>query len=170
MTSSQSARLPGATSPAGDAINVGQAGPRAPERVPPARPTFLAREWRLHMPPGMELLNANHRPHWSTRARITKELRWAAYVLAKQTRIPRIGRAHIHCIYEPPRVRAVRDVANLAPSAKACVDGLIDVGVLEDDSDRFLVGPDMRRGEVYPQGRLVLLITELEPLTQEPTP
>ena len=36
----KSARLPGATSPAGDAINVGQAGPRTPERVPPARPSF----------------------------------------------------------------------------------------------------------------------------------
>jgi hypothetical protein len=41
VTSSQSARLPGATSPAGDAINVGQAGPQAPEcGAPPARPTI----------------------------------------------------------------------------------------------------------------------------------
>jgi len=36
----KSARLPGATSPAGDASSPGQAGPRTPERVPPARPTF----------------------------------------------------------------------------------------------------------------------------------
>lgn len=172
MNTPKSSRSSRATSAAGGATSPGQAGPRTPERRhSPARPTFLAREWRLHMPPGMTLLNANHRPHWSTRARITKELRWAAYVLSKQARIPRLERAHVWCIYEPPRTRAVKDVGNLSVSAKALVDGaIVDAGVLPDDSDTYLVGPDMRRGTPYPQGRLVLLIAELEPLTQESTP
>lgn len=147
-----------------------QKQPRLPDVAPPAgeATTYLAREWRLEMPAGMELLNANHRQHWSARARVTKDLRWAAYVLAKKARIPRLARAHVECIYEPPPARAVRDVGNLAPSAKACVDGAIgDAGVLPEDSDRYLVGPDMRRGDIHPQGRLVLLVTELEPLNQE---
>ena len=115
------------------------------------------------MPPGLELLNANHRPHWSARARVTKDLRWAAYVIAKRAKIPRLARAHVTCIYQPPPVRAVKDAANLAPSAKALVDGaLVDAGVLTDDSDLYLVGPDMRRGNTHPKGRLVLVITRSE--------
>ena len=120
------------------------------------------------MPPGLELLNANHRPHWSARARVTKDLRWAAYVIAKKAKVPPLARAHVKCIYQPPTARAVKDVANLAPSAKALVDGaLVDAGVLPDDSDTYLVGPDMRRGNTHPKGRLVLIITELETLSKE---
>ena len=171
MSSRQSSRPPRVDAPAaGETSSPGQAGPPAPEGdSPPARlGTFLAREWRLEMPPGMELLNANHRPHWSARARITKDLRWAAYVIAKKAKIPPLARARVRCFYESPPTRAVKDVANLAPSAKALVDGaLVDAGVLVDDSDTYLIGPDMRRGPVHPQGRLVLVITELEPLTQE---
>jgi hypothetical protein len=47
-------------------------------------------------------------------------------------------------------------------SAKAAVDGLVDAGVLTDDSDEYLTGPDMRPGPVEKSGRLVLHITELE--------
>ena len=38
-----------------------------------------------------------------------------------------------------------RDVNNWQPTAKALVDGLVDAGVLEDDNDAHLVGPDLRR-------------------------
>lgn len=44
---------------------------------------------------------------------------------------------------------------------------LVDAGVLKDDSDTYLIGPDMRRGDIYLQGRLVLRIAELEPLNPE---
>lgn len=134
---------------------------------PSSRPE-RGRTWRIDIPAGQELLNANQRLHWAAKARITKQLRSDAFLLAKYRKIPRLKRAHILCVYEPPtRGRGVTDVHNLTLSAKALVDGLVDAGVLEDDRDEFLVGPDMRRGKPHPNSRLVLLIIELPKETSQ---
>jgi len=37
-------------------------------------------------------------------------------------------------------------VSNSFPTFKACIDGFVDAGVLADDSDLHVVGPDPRRG------------------------
>lgn len=114
------------------------------------------------MPAGMELLNANDRSgHWGRRQRLTDALRVTAGWLAKQQRIPRLERAHILAVYQPPD-RRKRDPANYYPSVKACVDGMVaDAGVLPGDDAAYLDGPDMRLGEPFPKGRLVLHIREL---------
>lgn len=110
----------------------------------------------------MDLLNANDRSsHWGRRQTRTAALRQAAAWLAKAQRIPRLQRAHILAVYEPPD-RRKRDAANYYPSVKACVDGIVtDAGVLADDDSGHLDGPDMRMGPVCKGGRLVLVITEL---------
>lgn len=120
-----------------------------------------ARTWTVALPVGFPLLNANQRQHWRTKAKITRNIRIAAMFCAKNVRVPALARAQIVAEYRPPNRRR-RDVHNLYPSAKAAVDGLVDAGVLPDDSDAYLVGPDMRLGEVEPGGRLLLHITELE--------
>jgi crossover junction endodeoxyribonuclease RusA len=116
---------------------------------------MTARTWRIELPAGMDLLNANHRTHWAKKARVTRALRFAACCLARSNLVPQLERAHIEGVYEPPNQRR-RDAANLYPSFKACVDGLVDAGVLPDDDSAHLVGP------VHPGGRLVLIVTELE--------
>jgi crossover junction endodeoxyribonuclease RusA len=123
----------------------------------------MARTWRIEFPPRQELLNANQRLHYKPKGRITRQLRGDAFKLAKHHKVPRLKRAQVVCFYDPPtRGRsAAKDVHNLYPTGKALVDGLVDAGVLEDDRDEFLVGPDMRPGTPYPGGRIVLLITEL---------
>lgn len=126
--------------------------------VPGAAPGLRA--WTVALPPGMELLNANQRTHWRVRHARTKALREAAAVLARQQKIPTLARAHIVGVYMPPDRRR-RDVANLYPSFKAAIDGLVDAAVLDDDDDTHLVGPDMRLGHVHKGGQLVLHITEL---------
>lgn len=123
------------------------------------------RTWTVELPPGLPLLNANRRVHWRKRAELTKTIREAAYLLA-QGNVPALQRARIVVEYRPPDRRR-RDAGNLAPSAKAAVDGLVDAGVLPDDSDDYLIGPDMRRGDVTPQGQLILHITELETETTD---
>lgn len=112
----------------------------------------------------MGLLNANQRLHWRKKAPLTRALRQQACVLAKQAGIPTLGRAHILGEFRPPDRRR-RDVANLYPSFKAAIDGLVDAGVLEDDDDTHLVGPDMRLGKVHLGGQLILHITELPKVT-----
>ena len=122
----------------------------------------VPRTWVIEMPAGMELLNANDRSgHWGRRKRLTEELRAAAGWLAKGQRIPRLERAHVLGIYEPPDRRR-RDPSNYLPSFKACIDGIVqDAGVLSDDDAAHVDGPDMRLGSVHPGGRLILIITEV---------
>ncbi|MCO6011452.1 hypothetical protein NE236_41535 [Actinoallomurus purpureus] len=124
-------------------------------------PAGPARTLTVELPAGLPLINANRRIHWMRRAELTRALRTAAYLLAIKADIPHLNRAHIVAEYRPPDRRR-RDVHNLFPSAKAAIDGLVDAHVLHDDSDRYLVGPDMRIGDVEKSGRLVLHITELE--------
>jgi crossover junction endodeoxyribonuclease RusA len=119
------------------------------------------RTWTVALPAGMPLLNANRRQHWTAKAKLTRALREAALVCARRDRVPHLAKAHIVVEYRPPDRRR-RDVHNLFPSAKAAIDGVVDSGVLSDDSDQYLIGPDMRLGAVVADGQLVLHITELE--------
>lgn len=162
MTSrSRSSRSPRVAPAAGGATSPGQAGTRTPERAgSPARPSFLGRQWRLEMPAGQELLNANDRMHWSKRNRITKQLRSDANLMARYLKIPRLERARITSLYEPPDTRR-RDAGNWYPTFKAQIDGLVDAGVLDDDDHARLDGPHMYISDPFPKGRIVLIITEL---------
>jgi crossover junction endodeoxyribonuclease RusA len=119
------------------------------------------RMWTVELPVGLPLLNANHRGHWSKRSGRTKAIRTAAWLLTRDAGVPHLARAYVVAEYRPPN-RRTRDVHNLYPSAKAAVDGVVDAGVLTDDSDAYLIGPDMRLGAVEKLGRLVIHITELE--------
>ncbi|MGW6498575.1 hypothetical protein [Nonomuraea angiospora] len=123
------------------------------------------RAWTIELPTGMDLLNANQRLHWRIRSARTRLIRGEAAWQARKAGIPQLARAHIVGEYRPPDRRR-RDVANLYPSWKAAIDGLVDAAVLEDDDDTRLVGPDMRLGAVVAGGQLVLHITELSEVIQ----
>lgn len=43
-----------------------------------------------------------------------------------------------------------REVSNLQPTAKGIIDGFVHAGLVPDDRDEMLDGPDMRR--LYPNG------------------
>jgi len=53
-----------------------------------------------------------------------------------------------------------RDVSNYFPTFKACIDGFVDAGILDDDSDAHVIGPDPRRGYTIPP-RIVFTLEEL---------
>lgn len=91
--------------------------------------------------------SANSRPHWRRRAELTRQWRNAAHARATAAGIPPLRRAHVFVEWLPPDLRR-RDPANIAPAAKACVDGLVDAGVLPDDDATHLTGPDLRLGEL----------------------
>jgi hypothetical protein len=74
--------------------------------------------------------------------------------------VPPLERVHIiGVLHSEDRQR--RDPANWYPSFKACVDGLVDKGVLADDDHTRVVGPDMRMGHIVEGARLVLHIRDL---------
>ncbi|MGL5910616.1 MAG: hypothetical protein ACRCZP_11485 [Phycicoccus sp.] len=90
-------------------------------------------------------INSNHRPHWATRSKAVRQWRSATLIHARAQRVPSFTAGHITVTVHYPDQRR-RDVHNLAPTAKAIIDGLVDAGVFPDDNDAHLTGPDLRRG------------------------
>jgi len=91
------------------------------------------------------LLNANVKLHWRRRGERAAWLRAAARAHASQLRMRAPLEGKVRCevlIAWPDRRR--RDVHNVMPTVKPCIDGIVDAGVLQDDSDRHLLGPDLR--------------------------
>lgn len=120
-----------------------------------------ARAWIL-VDEGARPLTVNavaklHRQQWATHTRQTRET-WAW--LAVQARVPRLVRARIVATPLHKDCRSPQDVAACAPEAKAAVDGLVDAGVLDDDSPEFLVELAFRPPDICGADGLRLVIEE----------
>jgi Holliday junction resolvase RusA-like endonuclease len=108
--------------------------------------TAQALDVQIAVGPGFisQLLSANDRGHWATKeARRRYWLDTTMYRLRGQARF---GDEHVHItvtIAWPDRRR--RDVGNYSMTAKVLVDAAVRAGILVDDSDRYVTGPDMRR-------------------------
>lgn len=123
--------------------------------------------YTLEIPAPADWINANQRLHWATRADLTRAWRSAALIYARQARLPHLERAHITATVHKANKRPY-DAHNLVLTAKACIDGLVTgkgkikgYGLLPDDSNEHLTGPDMRAGEPREVPALVLTITQL---------
>lgn len=123
--------------------------------------------WRIELPVGTLLINANDSLHFRKRAELVKALRATAWAMARQAKLPAIQRAHIHYVIHPDTKSRRRDPGNWSPSAKAAVDGLVDAGVLPDDNHKHLLGPDPRIGRPVKGSQLVLWITDLDQMTPD---
>jgi hypothetical protein len=97
------------------------------------------------LPAGMKLLNANDRIHWRTRGRLTKALREAAAKSARDAHIPPMEQIRIKAVLHPHDKRR-RDPHNWYPSYKACIDGIVDAGVIPDDDDKHLISIEVVLG------------------------
>ena len=106
-------------------------------------------------------INANHRLHWAVKAQITKDWRTLANAAARAARLPTgLTKAHIIVHVHKTTDRSY-DVHNLYGTAKAAIDGLVsDYGLLPDDSNAYLTGPDMRHGEKREQAGITITIKE----------
>jgi Holliday junction resolvase RusA-like endonuclease len=95
-------------------------------------------------------MSANDRPNRWAKAAQTKAWRLAAELVALQFN----ARQGAGILISPVRITATvhiadkrrREVSNLFPTFKACIDGFVDAGILADDSDAHVIGPDPRRG------------------------
>lgn len=105
--------------------------------------------YTITVPKIAKYMSANDRPNRWAKAAATKAWRSAAFVEARM----------VHGHYDKPmrplvRITATvhiadkrrREVSNLFPTFKACIDGFVDAGILADDSDAHVIGPDPRRG------------------------
>lgn len=106
-----------------------------------ARIAYLSRPWSI---------NAERSMHWSQRSALVDE--WRTYFgwAAKARHLPSLTSARIHV-----RTGVGQDTGNCLPAVKAAVDGLVDAGVLPDDTPehvqelRFLAPEKVPRGQEF---------------------
>ena len=102
----------------------------------------------LTIPAPCDWLNSNDRLHRMASAARTKQWRAAAATTAWASPYWFDFEVPVHIVCTIHKTRAGRwDAGNLYPTAKAIVDGLVDAGVIPDDSNEWVTGPDMRAGE-----------------------
>jgi hypothetical protein len=111
----------------------------------------------ITLTPPAAFINSNERLHYHEKATRTRAWRAAAKAAVESTFEP--------YFYRRARIKVLirfatnhrRDVGNYYPTAKAIVDGLVDAGLMPDDNDRHLIGPDMRRH--IPNGSPLVTVT-----------
>ncbi|MER5388359.1 hypothetical protein [Saccharopolyspora sp. NPDC002686] len=120
--------------------------------------------YQLALPYERPPLTANQRLHWRTRAQLTRTIRNAAAVRARNAKVPALGRCAVRLVWTVTDRRR-RDADNLVPTLKACADGLVDAGVVADDTPELMAKhmPEIVRGDAV---GLVLIV---EPLAPEAT-
>lgn len=121
--------------------------------LPDPRATELVETFEIPVPGGdwqAVRVSANDRFHRQAVAKRSKRWRGMARdVAAVSWSAEALTWSRIVVWYRfPDNVR--REVANLQPTTKAIVDGLVDAGVLADDRDEFSGGQDNRR--IWPNG------------------
>lgn len=83
-------------------------------------------------------LNMNQRLHWAKKNRISRAIRRDTALLARHTRLPRTcAHATIRLVYYPPDKRT-RDADNLTATLKPVCDGLVDYGLVVDDTPAYM--------------------------------
>lgn len=106
----------------------------------------------------------NQRLQHHAKARLTREVREAAFLLAKHHRVDKnCERIRVQLIWQPLGKRR-RDAINLAPTLKAVEDGLVDARIVPDDTPVYIdpVMPVIVEPEPGQRaGRLLVRITRL---------
>lgn len=127
----------------------------------------MSRSWTVRIPCPAPWLNANSRKDRRRAAATVRTWREAAHIYATQAKLPKLARARITATLHFCDKRR-RDDHNYFPTIKAIVDGLVDYGLLDDDSREHLVGTSIAGGEPvthkqYPGGGLVVLTIQEAP-------
>lgn len=110
-------------------------------------------------------VSANHTNHWSVAAKRKKQWRevgfWYAKKESRHSQKYTDGQtvSIVGTVHRTDNRRA--DAANMSPTIKSVVDGIVDAGVIPDDSNEFVVSTTERPGEKvskkdFPHGLLVI--------------
>lgn len=93
----------------------------------------------LTLPYDKPPLSANDRfSHWAVEAKTKRNIRRACLVLAKASGLPRDCSFATITLHYAPKDNRRRDPSNLMPTQKACLDGLVDYGLVPDDSMEYV--------------------------------
>jgi hypothetical protein len=138
----------------------------------------MGEEWSVLIH-SSNILNSNDRKHHHVTTPIKRNLK--ALGAAKSRELPRYTRIRMDVeVSYPPE--STPDHANLVPTMKAYIDGMVNptgkrvkaLGLLQDDSDKFLLGPFLTpsfwRTDKPGWYLFRIRITELDPWVLPPRP
>lgn len=110
-------------------------------------------------------LNSNDRDHWRTTQPITKAWKANAVEAATVAQLPK-GLTKVRIDGQVVKPRGGRyDAMNFYPTAKAVVDGLVEYGLVPDDSNQYLEGPFLTDGGKGPAALVITITQETQWLT-----
>lgn len=106
----------------------------------------------------------NDRVHWSERARGARWWRQVTWAVCRAAGVPPLGRASVELHVTPPDRRR-RDQDNLVATLKPVLDGLVDAGVVPDDTPEHVEYgvPRLREPDGTRRWSWLLLIRDATP-------
>lgn len=110
--------------------------------------------------PPMTMNQARSGGHWAAQREAKQDVEKAVWALAKQQHIPRLDRCTVALTWFPPAVRRSRDGDGLGIMVKACLDGLVHAGVIEDDDSSRVWGVFLRVAEHDGAARVELTLVD----------
>jgi crossover junction endodeoxyribonuclease RusA len=118
-------------------------------------------EWRIDLPLTRPL-SMNDREHHMVKARRVASLRRVVRTLVSTKQVPAYPKIEIELHYTPRDARR-RDATNLVATLKAVEDGIVDAGVVPDDTPQYVksVMPIIDPPERARHGKLYVLIRPL---------
>lgn len=136
VTAKKTVKPRGSTKPAAKRRVVRARSVLAPPPVTAAATSADA--WIFRLPYTTPPLTLNQRLQWRIKARVTAEVRTAAFALAKHAKVPKnCNRVRVTLIYRP-HVGRRRDAINLVSTLKAVEDGLVDARIVADDTPEYI--------------------------------
>ncbi len=116
--------------------------------------------WRLRFDERPWTANSERRWHHHQRAAAVRRWRSAFALLAREAHLPRLDSIEVTVVPYLARRRGLQDVAGCFPSAKAGIDGLVDAGVIVDDTPDHLVSLTFKTPIIGKGDALELVIAE----------
>jgi crossover junction endodeoxyribonuclease RusA len=119
------------------------------------------RTWEIRLPWDKPPASANDRDHWRVKARKVQNIRSVALLSTDDYDVRPCTRIAVELTYVP-RDKRRRDPDNLVvPLFKALVDGIVDAGIVPDDTPEYVIRsmPQILPPDGDP--RLILTIREV---------
>jgi crossover junction endodeoxyribonuclease RusA len=132
-----------------------------PEITAPESPELALASWALLLP-FQRPRTSNARQNWRVRAQEVRHWRHATDMLCRAQRIPPCQRIRVGLVFAAPDNRR-RDASNLADSVKPALDGIVDSGIVRDDTAEFVSVREpliLPGGPSFADGSRVLLTIE----------
>ena len=102
--------------------------------------------------------NAERSMHRMKRAALVREWRQAFEMIGRSSKMKRLNPCHIDVMPVQPDRRWMADVGACLPAAKAAIDGLVDAGVLDDDTPAEVLSIRFWPAEIVPGAKASLRV------------